>query len=419
MLKLVKLTNTSIFEKYFNTRLLTVLFLGFSSGLPLALTGTTLQAWYTVSGVSIIAIGFLGLLGQPYIYKFMWAPFIDRYVPPLLGRRRGWMFITQFFLAIAIAIMAMLHPTTSATQLAFVALIVAFLSATQDISVDAYRTELLKPAERGLGTAMNVAGYRVAMLISGGIALIMAANLGWRETYFIMAGMMLLSCFVSCIAPEPEHTVLEPLNLKQAIIEPFREFMTRKSALAILAFIVLYKLGDACTGTNSISTAFLIRGLGFSLVDVGTVNKTMGIVASLCGVFCGGVLISRWTLFNCLFRFGILQALANLSFMLLAIVGKNYSLMVMVVFFENFTAGMLTAALVAFLMSLCNFRYTATQFALLSALAAIGRVVVGPAAGITVAYLGWVNFFFCSFLITLPGIILLYYLRKSLPQTGE
>lgn len=404
--------HSSIIHKYFNNRLLSILYLGFASGLPLALTGTTLQAWYTVSGVNIIAIGFLGLLGQPYIYKFLWAPFLDRYIPPLLGRRRGWMLITQLLLALTIAWMALLQPTTSATTLALVALLVAFLSATQDISIDAYRTEILQPSERGIGTAMNVGGYRIAMLLSGGIALIMAAQLGWRATYFLMAGIMLFSCFISYLAPEPEQTEENPSSLKQAIMEPFREFMQRDLALALLAFIVLYKLGDACTGTNSISTAFLIRGLGFSLIDVGTVNKTIGIIASLCGVFCGGILLSRWNIFKALWRFGILQALATFAFFLLAIIGKNYNLMVTVVFFENFTAGLLTAALVAFLMSLCNFRYTATQFALLSAVAAIGRVVMGPAAGITVAYLGWVNFFFCAFLLTLPGLALLYYLRR-------
>lgn len=395
-----------------NRRIGVLVLLGFSSGLPLALTGGTLQAWYTVSGVDIVTIGFLALVGQPYVYKFLWAPFMDRYVPPLLGRRRGWMLLTQCGLLAAIVIMAFASPGRTPVLLGLLALCVAFLSASQDVSLDAYRADLLRPQERGVGAAVSVAGYRVAMLVSGGLALILADHLGWQVTYLAMAALVMVGMLGTLLGPEPQYPAAPPPSLRAALVEPFVEFLARPAALAVLALIVLYKLGDAFAGT--LTTAFLIRGAGFSLTDVGAINKTVGLIATLVGVFFGGTLLAGLGLFRALLAFGILQALSNLAFMALAAAGKSYTLMVAAIAFENLTGGMGTAAFVALLMGLCDHRYTATQFALFSALAAVGRVFVGPPAGYLVEWLGWMQFFFVTFLAALPGLALLYALRSRL-----
>jgi len=400
-------------ELIFNRRLLLILFLGFSSGFPLALSGGTLQAWFTVDGVDIVTIGFLSLVGQPYVYKFIWAPLLDRYIPPLLGRRRGWMLLTQFLLLFAIAAMALYSPKQHPVLLGSIALLVAFLSASQDIAIDAYRTELLKPEERGLGAAVYVAGYRIAMVVSGGIALVFAAKFGWRMTYFIMATMMMVGVFSSFFGQEIEGDAARvPVSLRAAIIDPFQEFMSRDLAKGILLLIVLYKLGDAFAG--SLTSTFLIRGLGFSLMDVGLINKGVGMVAVIAGTFIGGALLAWIGLFRALLLFGVLQAVTNLSFVFLALIGKSYIVMVAAIGLENLCGGMGTAAFLAFLMSICDQRYTASQFALFTALSAIGRVFIGPIAGVMVKHMGWAHFYFWTFIVAIPGVLLLWLLREKL-----
>ena len=397
-------------QLFTNRRIAVTLLLGFSSGLPLALTGSTLQAWFTVSGVNIVTIGFLGLVGQPYIYKFLWAPLMDRYVPPLLGRRRGWLLLTQAGLLVTIIAMGTLSPAVTPWHLGLLALAVAFLSASQDIVIDAYRTDLLRPAERGLGAAAVVGGYRVAMLVSGGVALIMSEWLGWRATYTLMGVLMAVGILATLIGPEPERQVVPPRTLADAVWKPFWEFITRPGAAGLLLMIVLYKFGDAFAGT--LTTAFLIRGAGFSPADVGAIYKSLGLFATLLGIFLGGTLMAELGLFRSLLWFGILQGVSNLSFVALAAAGKSYPLMVFAVTLENFTAGMGTAAFVAMLMALCDARYTATQYALLSALSAVGRVFLGPPAGYLVESLGWGKFFFVTFIAALPGLGLLWLLRR-------
>jgi MFS transporter, PAT family, beta-lactamase induction signal transducer AmpG len=398
-----------------NRRLLIVTLLGFASGLPLVLTGATLQAWYTVAGVNILTIGFLSWAGLPYVFKFLWAPVMDRYTLPFLGRRRGWMLVTQVFLCLGLVLMAFLNPNEDAVALGIIALCVAFLSASQDIAIDAYRADILEPQERGIGAALNVAAYRIAMLVAGGVALIFADWIGWQLTYLLMAGLMGVGILASVKGMNPSDTVLPPVSMKEAVIEPFREFFQRKQVIIILLFIVLYKLGDAFA--FSLTTTFLIRSLEFTPTDIGLITKGVGLAATLLGVFVAGVMMLRMNLFNALIIFGVLQALANFTFMLLAIVGKNYSLMAAAIFIENFCAGLGTAAFVAFIMSLCDHRFTATQFALLSALSSVGRVVVGPLAAMMVSYVGWVQFYFWTVLIAIPGIIILWFLREGI-KTG-
>ena len=399
-----------------------ILFLGFSSGLPLALTSATLQARMTVEGVDLSTIGVITLAGIPYTWKFLWAPAMDRFVPPFLGRRRGWLLITQLALAACIAAMATLSARDDTWLLAGLALFTAFVSASQDIAYDAYRTDIARPEERGLAGALTVAGYRMAMLVSGALALVFVAGsgwlpaLGWRGSYFLMAALMGVGILATLAGREPAAVAPPPRSLGEAYAEPLREFFSRRGAIALLVLLVLYKMGDAFA--FSLSTAFLLRGGGFTLNDVALVNKTMAIAATIAGALLGGALMVRLRLYTALMAFGILQAVATLSFMALALAGHNYPLMVVAVGLENFTSGMGTAAFVALLMALCDHRFTAAQYALLSALAAVGRVYVGPLAGYATdpRYLGlsWPVFFFMTFLLALPGLVLLARMRPAI-----
>ncbi|HQY47851.1 MAG TPA: MFS transporter [Usitatibacteraceae bacterium] len=407
-------------------RLAVILLLGFSSGLPLALTGGTLQAWMTVEGVDLSTIGIFTLVGLPYTWKFLWAPLMDRFVPPFLGRRRGWLLVTQLSLAALIAAMAFASPRGDLAWLALLAVAVAFASASQDIVFDAYRTDVAKPEQRGLAAAFTVVGYRVAMLTSGAAALVLVAGsgfipaLGWKNTYLVMAGLMGLGALATLWGPEPEAAAPPPRSLDEAVWAPLKEFFSRNGAWVLLALIVLYKLGDAFAG--SLTTAFLLRGAGFALDDVGYVNKGMGLAATIFGALFGGALMVRLGLYRALMAFGVLQAVSNLAFMALAAAGKSWPLMVFAVGFENLSGGMGTAAFVALLMALCDHRFTATQYALLSALASFGRVYVGPAAGYATdpKYLGlsWAVFFFLTFLLALPGLALLWWKRETLKALG-
>ncbi len=401
-----------------------ILLLGFSSGLPLALTGQTLQAWMTVDGVDLSTIGVFTLVGIPYTWKFLWSPAMDRFVPPFLGRRRGWLLVTQLALAAAIAAMAGLTPHAHLPLMAALALFIAFASASQDIVVDAYRTDLVPSEERGLAGALGVLGYRIAMLVSGALALILVAGsgwipaIGWRGTYLLMGALMGVGIIATFWGPEPHAGARAPRTLREAVVEPLREFFTRRGAVWMLLLLVLYKIGDAFAG--SLTTAFLLRGAGFSLADVGYVNKVIGFAATIAGVLAGGALMVRLGLFRSLMGFGILQAVSLLAYMGLAIVGKSYPIMVFAVGFENLAAGMGTAAFVALLMGLCDHRFTATQYALLSALATFGRVYVGPVAGWATdpRHLGlpWPLFFLLTFLVALPGLVLLAAQRATIEQ---
>lgn len=396
-------------EAFSARRLALMPLLGFASGLPLALTAGTLQARLTTAGVDLGTIGLFSLVGVPYVVKFLWSPAMDRFVPPLLGRRRGWMLLTQLLLMAGIATLGMISPLAAPGLLGGVALLVAFVSASQDIAFDAYRTDVLQAQERGLGVALTVTGYRMGMLVSGAVALKLAEDIGWQSTYWLMALLMGVGLMATLYGPEPERAVKPPATLWEAVAGPLREFVVRPQVVALLALVVLYKLGDAFAGT--LTTAFLLRGAGFSLGDVGLINKGLGLAALLVGALFGGTLMARLGLYRALLVFGLLQAVSNLSFMLLALAGKSYVLMMAAVGFENLAGGMGTAAFVALLMGLCDHRYTATQYALLSALAALGRVFVGPPSGYLAEAVGWANFFLLTTLVALPGLGLLLLLR--------
>ena len=398
-------------------RIAVITFLGFSSGLPLALTGGTLQAWMAVAGVDLQTIGIFSLVGIPYVLKFLWSPFMDRYVPPWLGRRRGWILITQAILVLGISAMAFGSPREFPWLLAIFALFVAFSSASQDIVIDAYRTDVLKERERGAGAAVFVMGYRIATLVSGALALILSDHIGWQNTYLFMAAVMVIGIISTLAGPEPEERVAPPLSLQEAVAGPLRDYFSRNAAISLLFLIVLYKLGDAYAGV--LTTAFLIKGIGFSASDVGTINKGFGFVSLIVGAMVGGSLMVRLGLFRSLLGFGVLQAVSNLSFMLLAWIGKSYGMLVFAVAFENFSGGMGTAAFVSLLMAMCNHRYTATQYALLSSLAALGRIFIGPTSGFLVEAVGWASFFFITTLTALPGLGLLWWLRRVVTDLGN
>lgn len=403
---------TPYLQVFTNRRIAAVTLLGFASGLPLALTSGTLQAWMAVDGVDIKTIGIFALVGLPYTVKFLWSPIMDRFVPPLLGRRRGWIIITQLALMLGIAAMAFNSPKQAPLLMAAFALTVAFSSASQDIVVDAYRTDVLREKERGAGAAVFVMGYRIAMLVSGALALILSDNIGWHNTYLIMAGLMAIGIISALLGPEPEEKIIPPMSLQEAIWGPLKDYFSRRSAVMLLFLIILYKLGDAYAG--SLTTAFLIKGIGFTPTDVGTINKGLGLVSLILGAMFGGALMTRLGLFRSLLFFGVLQAISNLSFMVLAWIGKNYGMLIFAVAFENLSGGMGTASFVALLMSMCNSRYSATQYALLSSLAALGRIFIAPTSGFIVSAVGWPAFFFITTLAALPGLGLLWWMRREI-----
>lgn len=381
-----------------------VVLLGFSSGMPLALTAGTLQAWMKNEKVDLSVIGLFSLVGIPYALKFLWSPLMDRFVPPFLGRRRGWILIAQFFLVISICALALTHPAENPGVLAFVALLVSFFSASQDIGIDAYRTDVLEPQELGPGAALHTTGYRVAMIVSGSIALILADHMSWTLVYFIMAAVMAVGIIATLLAPEPVSDVRPPRNLKEAVVLPFTEFFKRTGAFEILTFILLYKVNVVMT--VALTTPFMLD-LGFSNTDVGAVTKSVGLIATIFGTLAGGALMVRMTILRSLWLFGIFQGVSTVAFVILAYLGHNYPAMVAAIGAENFCSGMGNAAFMAFLMSICDKRFTATQFALFTSFMALTRVLGGAPTGFMVKILGWQNFYLVCVAAMIPGLLLL------------
>lgn len=394
-----------------NGRVAAAMTLGFASGLPFNLPDSTLQAWLSTLDVDIKTIGWLTLVGAPYAFKFLWAPVLDRYALPILGRRRGWILVLQVMLAALIALLGLQAPSDAIYAVAAIGLLISFMSATQDIVIDAYRADTLRPEERGVGSTATQVGYRVATWITGALALILSDVIGWRNTYLLMATLMAATVVFTWSAPEPERVATPPRSLRAAITEPLREFMSRPGAIALLTLIVLYKFGDAFA--LKLVTAFLIKGVGFTPTEVGAISKTVVIVLTLLGTFAGGLLLARIGLFRSLLIFGILQATTNLLYSALAVAGKNTALMVVALGFDNFAGGMGAAAFVAFLMGLCDVRFSAFQYALLSALASVARNFLGPPAAFLVDAVGWSTFFVITFFTALPGLIVLVMLRRQ------
>lgn len=364
----------------------------------------TLQAWLATEKIDITTIGWFTLVGLPYTWKFLWSPLFDRFVSPFLGPRRGWIFLLQLMLIAGLTLMGTIDPSSQIQILALAALAVAFLSASQDIAIDAYRAEVLRPEERGPGAGFTSLGGRLALLLAGAGSLIMADHLPWKWVYLIIASGLLLGMLGSLFGPEPEKFIQHPTRLKEAALHPFVEFFKRKESIAMLFFVILYKIGDAFS--VALATPFFLE-TGFTKTQIGIAFKGVGMGATIIGALTGGAIIARIGLNRSLWIFGILQALSNFGFILLSSVGAHFGLLLGVIGIDNIFGGMGGAAFLAFLISVCNVRYTATQYALLSSVMALARTFVGPPAGYIVKAFGWPVFFFISIALAIPGLMLL------------
>jgi PAT family beta-lactamase induction signal transducer AmpG len=397
-------------------RMVAVLFMSFASGLPFNLTGFTLQAWLTSEHVDIRTIGFFSLVGVPYIWKFLWAPLMDRYALPILGRRRGWILLFQACLAASIGYMGFCSPTDDLTTLAMVALIVAFFSATQDIVIDAYRVDTIPPHERAVAAAVAAFGYRTAAMLAGAALVVIAAHLGWRLAFLVVAALMVAMMITTTRAPEPSSGGRPPQTLVQAVWLPLKNLLNRKGAVGFLLLVLLYKAGDAFA--LSLYSTFMLRGPGFTLDELSAGKVTMT-VATIFGVSLGGWLYLRWGMFRSLAVFGVCQALTNLLYSWLALAGHKFWLLILATALDTMAGGMGQAAFVAFLMSLCSASFSATQYALLSAMSALPRVVTGAIAGVVAPAVGWPKFFVITCLTAVPGLILLLLLKRPLRDLAE
>jgi PAT family beta-lactamase induction signal transducer AmpG len=424
---------------YADRRVLALIVFGFSSGLPLALTFGTLSLWLAEVGVSKTTIGLFALMGAPYTFKFLWAPFVDKmpipYLTRRLGRRRGWAILSQVALVVTIAALGATKPAAHPGITAFFALMVAFCSATQDIVIDAYRVEILEERQFGAGAATIVLGYRLGMLVSGAGALYLATYVGWSVTYALMAAFMLAGIVAVLCNPEPKaQKTHESVQLERrlaphldahghgwgkkaralawihaAVISPFAEFVSRRGWLVVLLFILLYKLGDALAGV--MGNPFYLE-LGFTKIQIASITKAFGLAATVIGGVIGGIIVNRVGILGSLFVCGVLQMLSNLMFAVLAMVGNDAAMLSLTIAIENLSGGMATAAFVAYLSSLCNVAYTATQYALLTSFMAFGRALLSSSGGWLADHMSWISFFILTTGAALPGLVLLLWIAR-------
>lgn len=402
----------------FSGRMLVALLMGFASGLPLLLTGSVLQAWLKDGGIDLKSIGLFALVGLPYTLKFLWSPLFDRYALPFLGRRRGWLLVIQLALAGSLFALSFARPTPEhLLPISLAALLVAFFSATQDIVIDAYRRETLADAELGLGSALYVNGYRLGMLLAGGGGLILADMLSFELMYRLMAAFMFGAIIVTVLAPEPPLPEGRPRTLTEAVLLPFRDYFTRDGAWLALAFILLYKLGD--TMASAMTIPFYLE-MGYTKTEIGTVVKLFGFWATILGGTLGGIWILRIGMHRALWWFGLGQMVSTLGFAVLASMPPTAVALATVVAVENLTAGLGTAAFVGFMAALTDKRFTATQYALLSSLMGVPRVIAAVPTGWLAVTLGWAGFFVLCAVIAIPGLVLLRWItRLAQPVSGE
>ena len=396
-------------------RLLVLMLLGFASGLPLYLTGSTLKAWMTDEGLSLTTIGLFSSVALPYSLKVFWAPLLDRFSLPGLGRRRGWMMLMQAAMALTLVALALTQPKLGLARVAALALAVAFTSATFDIAVDAWRAEALDQRHLGLGNSIHIAAYRVAMLVSGGLALVLAQAWGWRATYLAMATLAALGMAGTWLAEDTDAAAPRPVSLQQAVVGPLVDLFRRPGILYLLAFAVFYKLGDWLA--DSMTMPFLLRGMGFTKLQVGTVQKTTAMVAIILGGLLGGWLLTRMSLRKALLICGFLQAGSILGFWAISLLGRHLPLLVAANTLENLAFGMGGSAFAALLMGSCNRAYTGTQYALLSALMALPRSLFASLTGFMATTYGWKLYFPVCASAAIPGLLLLLlWDRWGLPE---
>jgi MFS transporter, PAT family, beta-lactamase induction signal transducer AmpG len=385
--------------------MLVALLMGFSCGLPLLLTLSILQAWMKAEGVDLGVIGLMTLVGLPYTLKFLWAPLLDRYTLPFLGRRRGWLLMAQLALMASIVGLGRTSPSAHPELVALAALLVTFFSATQDIIVDAYRREDIPDTELGFASSLYINGYRMGMLLAGAGGLILADHVSFAAVYLIMAACLIPGILTTLLAPEPRINGKPPKTLKAAVVDPLMEYFSRPAAIWILAFILLYKLGDAMASAMSIP---FFLDIGFSNTEIGTIGKIFGFWATIAGALTGGILTLRIGIYRGLWVFGFLQAISTAGFVFLARIGYSIPGLSAVIGFENFTSGMGTAAFVAFMALLTDKRFTATQYALLSSLMGVPRVLASAPTGYLAQYMGWETFFILCTVIAIPGLLILF-----------
>ncbi|MDA0730643.1 MAG: AmpG family muropeptide MFS transporter [Proteobacteria bacterium] len=391
----------------FNKKSLICIFTGFTSGLPLFILISLLPAWLRSSGLDLKAIGLFALIQFPFTWKFLWAPLFDRF-SFAMGRRRGWLIIFQLLLLLTIALAGFINPVSQLTSVAIISIVIAFFSASQDVVIDAYRRELLLDHELGLGNAVHVNAYKIASLIPGSLSLVLADFFAWNFVFIVTALFMLPGIIMTLLVSEPKLKIASPKTLKEAVIEPLKEFKNRKglnSALMILLFIFLYKIGDSMA--TALATPFYLD-LGFSMTEIGLIAKNAGLWPGIIGGLLGGIWMIKLGINKALWVFGFMQMFATLSFAWLASVGDNNIVLAITVGLEFFAAGLGTTAFVAYIAKTTNPSYTATQFALFTSLASVPRTLTNASTGYLVEFFGWQTFFIFCFIIAIPGMLLLY-----------
>lgn len=399
-----------------NRRMLICIFTGLASGMPLYVLFQLVPAWLSEGGVSLTEIGLFSLVGIPYTWKFMWAPLMDRYVPPFLGRRRGWMLLTQIALVFSIGVLGMFEPAQSTWLIAWLAVAVAFFSASQDVVLDGYRREILSDEELGMGNAIHVQAYRISSLVPGSLSLILADILPWSSVFWITAGFMSVGVMMSLMVSEPESELPAASGLREAMVAPLREYLGRRGwsgLLLVLGFMFLYKIGDNMA--TALSMPFYLE-MGFSKTEIGLVAKNAALWPAIIGGLMGGLIMVRVGINRALWMFGVVQLVSILGFALLASTGPELWLLAVVIGFEYLGVGMGTAAFTAFIARETSRTYAATQFALFTALAAVPRTLANASTGIIVEHIGWVNFFLSCAVLALPGMLLLIWVA---PWTGR
>ncbi len=395
-------------EAILNRRMLICVFTGFTSGMPLYVLFQLLPGWLRTEGVGLAEIGFFALVQFPYAWKFVWSPFLDRFTLPFLGHRRGWMLVTQVLLLVSISVMGFIKPDLNIWVVAYLAAAVAFFSASQDIVLDAYRRELLPDVELGLGNAIHVQAYRFSGLVPGALGFILADHFDWHIVFMMIGAFMLIGIAMTLIIKEAIEDPTPPQTLRDAVIEPFREFIGRSGlgpALLVLAFLFLYKLGDNMA--TALQSPFFID-VGFSLTQIGAISKTAGLIAANIGTIVGGLVMVKLPINRALWVFGVVQIVSILGFALLAEIGPNPWMLGLVVAFEYLGVGLGAAALIAFMARTTNPAFAATQLALFTALASVPRVFANAVTGVIVEHTGWTNFFLLCTALAVPGMLLLF-----------
>jgi len=402
------MASSALKDSIFNRRMLICIFTGFSSGLPLFILYQLVPGWLRSEGVSLTEIGLFSLIGIPYVWKFIWSPFMDRYSLPLLGRRRSWMLFTQIFLLLSIACFGFVDPVVDIWSVAYLAAAVAFFSASQDIVLDAYRRELLPDNELGLGNSIHVQAYRLSGLVPGSLAFILADHISWQSVFLIVAVFMFVGIFLTLSIKEINQQIAAPKTLREAVILPFKDFINRKGlkpALEILVFLFLYKLGDSMA--TALQTPFFID-LGFSKTEIGVVAKTASLIAMTVGLAVGGIVMIKLSINRALWIFGVVQIVSILGFAALAEIGHNSYALAIAMGFEYLGVGLGTAAFTAFIAKTTNPAFAATQFALFTALTALPRTFANATTGVIVEQIGWTNFYFICTVIAVPGMLMLF-----------